>query len=111
MLFANNETVKLFFDDAGKITDNETKNWIEVLKELPFSLHKKLTEKMSVKMQPDGTIETNLGNLKLDEDFLKTVIVSWSEPVEVTVDNITKMKASVVEELEAKLMELYGLKK
>ena len=108
-LFASDKTVKVFFDEKGNIVDHETPDWVEVLAELPYSLHEQYMKKMKAQMNPDGSYVLELGSLVFEPEFYKRVIKAWSAEVPVTVENIKKMHARVLDSLSVKLRELYGL--
>ena len=111
-LFASEETVRLYIKD-DEIVDEETDTWVEVLKELPISVAKKLTtlENATVVLNEQGVAEVKLTSLDTLPDYtvLATVIKNWSEPVPVNPQNIARMKHSLLRNLWAKLAEMYKL--
>ncbi|RLG91057.1 MAG: hypothetical protein DRO36_05040 [Candidatus Hecatellales archaeon] len=108
-LFASDRTVKVYFDEQGNVVEQETNDWVEVLAELPYSLHEQYMKKMKAQMNPDGSYMIELGNLVFEPEFYNKVIKGWSAEVPVTVENIKKMHARILDNLGTKLRELYGL--
>lgn len=113
-LFASNRTIKLFFDEQGRITEKETPDWVEVLAELTVSASKKLQQawgkaRLEYKDGQQVFVFDNLENVPVE--FLAEVIVRWSEKDPVNVETIrSKLRYDIAQELYNKLMELYGLR-
>ena len=108
-LFASEKVVRIHFDKDGNITEKETKDWVEVLAELPFSLHEQYMKKLKAQMHPDGSYTVELGALTFEPEFFAKIIKSWSAEVPITVENIQKMNSKIMEKLTAKLREMYKL--
>ncbi|MGB4751762.1 MAG: hypothetical protein WBH60_03865 [Fervidobacterium sp.] len=113
-LFASNKTVKIYFDEKGKVTDKETPDWVEVYSELTVSAAKKLQQawgkaRLEYKDGQQVFVFDNLENVPME--FLAEVIVKWSEKDAVTLENIrAKLRYDVAQELYNKLSEIYGLR-
>ncbi len=113
-LFVSNKTVKIYFDDEGKIVDKETENWIEVYKELSVSALKKLQNSWKPKIEyKDGEQVMLFEDIEvLPVEFLAEVIVRWSEKDTPTVENIkSKLRHDIAQNLYNKLNEMYNLQK
>ncbi len=113
-LFASNKTVKLYFDQDGKITDKETEDWVEVYQEVSTLAVKKLQQafgKPKMEYRGDQQIVTFEDMDSLPTDFLAEVIVKWSEKDAVTPENILrKMRYDTAQNLYNKLNEMYKLR-
>lgn len=110
-LFASDRTVKIYFDVQGDVVEEPTDDWVEVLAELPYSLHEQYMKRMKAQMTQDGSYIIELGNLMFEPEFFAKIIKGWSAEVPVTVENIKKMHGKILDNLSMKLRELYGLTK
>lgn len=113
-LLASNETVKIYIDPkTGKIADEETELWVEVLKELPVSVAKILQEsfgKPRVEVGEDGKQHIILEDMEtLPIDFLARVIMNWSEKEPVNPQNVAKMRVDIARAIYNKLQEMYAI--
>ena len=109
-LFASDKkTIRVYFDEHGNITETETPDWVDVLAELPYSLNEQFLRGMKAQINPDGTYSIELGRLMFEADFFAKVIKAWSAEVPITVENVKKLHARILDNLATKLRELYGL--
>ncbi|HEW92296.1 MAG TPA: hypothetical protein ENF81_07120 [Thermotogaceae bacterium] len=112
-LFATNETVKIYFD-GDKLVGKETGVWFEVLKELPAHLDMELRKTFAgakVVVFEDGSYQMDLSDVQgaIPFKFLAQVIKGWSESVPPTIENLKKVKSSIMWKLWAYLQRLYGI--
>jgi len=112
-LFATEKTVKVFFD-GDKLSKKETDTWFEVLAELPAYLDADLRKTFTgakVTVMEDGRYQMDLSDLQgeLPFNFLTKVIKGWSENAPVNVENLKKVKSSVLWKLWGYLQRLYGI--
>ena len=113
-LFASNKTIKIYFDDKGKVVNKETENWVEVLAEITTDAAKKLQNSLGKpKLEyKDGEQVITFENMdSLPVEFLADVIVRWSEKDPINAQTIAKkMRFDVAQNLYNKLNEIYKLK-
>jgi hypothetical protein len=109
-LFASEKTNKIYFDGKG-ISKKTTKDWVEVLEELPLELKEEYMKLMpkEVKMDRAGTVIMQLNASMIPYAFLSKVIKSWSEDVPVTIDNLKKLNSKLLDALLNEITERYGL--
>jgi hypothetical protein len=112
-LFASNQTIKIYFNDKGEVTNKETDNWVEVLAEITTEAAKKLQNalgKPKVEYKDGEQVITFENMESLPLEFLADVIVKWSEKDPINVNTIKKMRFDVAQNLYNKLNEIYKLR-
>jgi len=112
-LFATDRTVKIYFE-GDKLSQKETDTWFEVLAELPAILDADLRKTFSgakVVVYDDGKYQMDLSDVQgeIPFHFLVKVIKSWSEEVPVSIDNLKRVKSTLLWKLWAYLQRLYGI--
>ena len=112
-LFAGNKTIRLYVKEDG-LTKEQTDSWFEILEELPAHLDmelRKIFADAKVIMKSDGSYEMELSDLQgqIPFKFLTKVIKNWSEEVPITVENLQKVKSTILWDLWNYMQRLYGI--
>lgn len=112
MLFARNDTIKLYIKDK-KVVQEEADTWIEVPLELSAyerELALKIFKNSKIEISQNNTAIVDLATLEaIPYEFLAKVIKSWSEPVPVTIENIRKVEAVTLQNIWNELRKLYEI--
>ena len=109
------ETVKIYFDKKGHITEKETENWFEVKKDINYILLNEIKNAIKPKtMKMNATTnEIELDTTKMGEvplNLLLKIIVNWSEETKLDLNILrTKLHSKIIEQLWAKILEIYDI--
>jgi len=111
-LFVSDETVKLYVKN-GKLVEEESPEWIEVLEEPPAGLVEEAIRAIKPKelfISRNGSARIPLSEMQdIPYFYLAKVIKAWSEPVPVTEENLKKISYSLLKQIWLKIQQMHGL--
>ena len=112
MLFANEELIKIYFDENGKITEKETEDWVSIPKEASADIriaYEKAVNR-TVKVHQNNSYEVKMFEQEQKLfGFLVKVVKAWSEDAPINEINMHKLDSRVYNSLLTHVVERYHL--